>query len=284
MVGIQKKRTIMYWVAAMVFFALIFGILYKKVITKQNTINNDSYKMVFFGDSIIGECRDDSSVTALLSSMMQTEVFNAAFGGSCMAYTDADKRIAYTKDCINMAGLSQAIYADDFRVQKNSRIKESATDYFDETISELADINFDSVEVVFIEQGLNDYHGALDMDNPENIYDPYTFGGALRVAVRNLKKANPNIKIYLVTPTYTWYRNEGMSCEEYNPGGGVLEDYVNKEIEIADELGIEIIDIYHDLYTHDTLEEWKVYTNDGIHPNETGRRMIADRLFHVLSQ
>jgi len=50
---------------------------------------------------------------------------------------------------------------------------------------------------------------------------------------------------------------------------------VNAEIAAAEELGIEIIDIYHDLYPHEEWEDWMLYSVDGLHPNEAGRVLLA---------
>ena len=278
MKALHSKKTTAYWIIALVLFVLMAAAFFRTYfITNQNQKNNN-YRIVIFGDSIIGECREETSVTELMSNELSEPVFNAAFGGTCMSYTETDKRLAYTKDCLNMAGLSQAIYADDFSVQMNSRIRESATDYFDETISDLSNIDFTSVDIVFIEQGLNDYHGGIDLDNPNDPYDTHTFAGALRSSVDNLRAVNRDIRIILVTPTFSWYRDEQLTCEEYNPGGGVLSEYVQKDFELAEELGIEIADIYNDFYRHDTWEDWEMYTNDGLHPNESGRRMIAEVL------
>lgn len=276
--GKIADHKIAYWVIALAVFGLIALAAFKDDLFSDQTQKNRDYRIVIFGDSIIGEYREETSVTELMSGELGEPVFNAAFGGSCMSYTETDKRLAYTKDCLNMVGLCQAIYAGDFRVQRNSRIRESATDYFDETIRELSDIDFTGVEIVLIEQGLNDYHGAVSLDDPDNPYNTYTFAGALRSAVENLRAVNPDVKIILVTPTYSWYRDEQLTCEEYNPGGGVLAEYVDREWELAKELGIEFVDIYHDFYRHDEWSDWEIYTNDGLHPNETGRRMIAETL------
>lgn len=284
MKALHSKRTTAYWIIALILFALMAAAFFRTYFIKDQNPKNNNYRIVIFGDSIIGEYREETSVTELMSSELSEPVFNAAFGGTCMSYTDTDKRLAYTKDCLNMAGLSQAIYADDFSVQINSRIRESATDYFDETISDISNIDFTEVDIVFIEQGLNDYHGAVRLDNPDNPNDTHTFAGALRSSVDNLKAVNPDMRIILVTPTYSWYRDEQLTCEEYNPGGGLLSEYVEKEFEVAEELGIEIIDIYHDLYSHNEWDDWEIYTNDGLHPNETGRRMIADTLCRYIEQ
>lgn len=278
MKALHSKKTTAYWIIALALFALMAAAFFRTYFITDHDQKNNNYRIVIFGDSIIGECREETSVTELMSNELSEPVFNAAFGGTCMSYTETDKRLAYTKDCLNMAGLSQAIYADDFSVQMNSRIRESATDYFDETIRDLSNIDFTSVDIVFIEQGLNDYHGGIGLDNPNDPYDTHTFAGALKSSVGNLRAVNPDIRIILVTPTFSWYRDEQLTCEEYDPGGGVLSEYVQKEFELAEELGIEIADIYNDFYSHDTWEDWEIFTNDGLHPNENGRRMIAEVL------
>jgi lysophospholipase L1-like esterase len=282
---IKDKKTIIYSIAALLLFILIFAVCFGKSFMTDisgNRNKSTDYRIVIFGDSIIGECRDDTSVTGIMEEILSEPVFNAALGGTCMSRTENDKRLAYTKDCLNMVSLSQAIYADDFRVQINARIKEGATDYFNETISEIANVDFKSVDTVFIEHGLNDYHAMTPLDNPDNLYDDCTFAGAIRSSVRNLKAVNPAVNIVLVTPTYTWYREQELTCEEYNPGGGILRDYVEKEMEVADELGIDIIDLYSNLYSRDVWDDWERYTNDGLHPNETGRRLIAEELCSYL--
>ncbi|MCD7836975.1 MAG: SGNH/GDSL hydrolase family protein [Lachnospiraceae bacterium] len=282
MKAVHGGKTILYWAAAFVIFLMIGAVLFRNYFILPKTQKNIDYRIVVFGDSIIGEYREETSVTAIMSSALSEPVFNAALGGTCMSYTETDKRLAYTKDCLNMAGLSQAVYADDFSVQLNARIRESATDYFDETIKGLSAIDFTCVDIVFIGQGLNDYHGAVSLDNEDAPYDTHTFAGALRSSVENLRAVNPDVRIILVTPTFSWYRDEQLTCEEYNPGGGLLCEYVEKEYGLAEELGIEIVDIYHDFYSHDNWEDWELYTNDGLHPNELGRRMIADALCRAI--
>ena len=52
----------------------------------------------------------------------------------------------------------------------------------------------------------------------------------------------------------------------------------------AEELGLEIIDVYHDFFPHEEWESKDLYTRDGLHPNEAGREKIARRIAEVLSR
>ena len=45
---------------------------------------------------------------------------------------------------------------------------------------------------------------------------------------------------------------------------------------------MEVLDIYHDFYTHEQWEDYTLYTLDGLHPNDDGRKMIAERIAEYL--
>lgn len=263
-------------IAAVCFLGFLFVGLSPKV-SKENTA-----EIIVFGDSIVGICRDETSVTALMSEDLGEPVYNAALGGTCYSYTDGTMRLAYTKDFFNLAGLSQSIFTGDFRLQKHARIRESATDYFEDVVYDLSMMKLEDIDTIILVYGMNDYHGAVEMSNPENLYDPYTFMGAIRSSVKYLRDALPRSRIILVTPTYSWYPSRGLTCENYNTGNGVLEDYVNAEIAVAKELDLEVIDLYHDFYEHEKYEDWQIYTVDGLHPNEKGRTLIANALADYL--
>ena len=141
----------------------------------------------------------------MLFRSLGKSVYNAAMGGTCMGRTGDDRRMDYAKGSLSMAGLAKAVLAQDFAVQQSLRIRENKTEYFREVLNSLEMMDFSQVEMVLIQHGINDYHAAIPIENPEDLYDEYTYLGALRSAVRDLRRVNPDIRIVLVTPTYTWY-------------------------------------------------------------------------------
>lgn len=102
--------------------------------------------------------------------------------------------------------------------------------------------------------------------------------------MKELREAYPDLRIIFITPPYTWYTDPELTCEEYDLGGGVLEDYVNAEIGLCEALNVEVIDIYHDYYPHDTWDDLYLYTDDGLHPNEAGREKIAQTIAERLNK
>ncbi len=275
------RQKMIYGVIGAVLFCVLFLMTFR---TRADEIERQTVKIVTFGDSVLGEIRDETAVPAQMQTLLGESVYNAAFGGTCMAKQGADEMMNDARDCLSLAGLAKAVLADDFGVQKATRIRESNTEYFAEVLDGLEAIDFRKVEVVLIQQGLNDFHAGVPIENPEAPYDEYTFLGALRSAVLAFRKVNPTLRIILVTPTYTWYVDRGLTCEEIDQGGGVMEDYVEAELRVAEELGIEIIDVYHDFFPHEAWEDWQLYSRDGLHPNEAGRDKLALKIAEVLER
>lgn len=239
-------------------------------------------EILLFGDSVSGEVRDETAVPAQLGQMLGTTVYNAAFGGACAARIEQDKPLDYTRGVFSLVALAKAAEADDFGVQQSAVMRESNTEYFAEAIDGLAEVDFSCVKTIVIQYGLNDYHAGVPLDDSEDPYDEYTFLGALRAAIRSLKNACPQARIVLVTPTFVWYTASGLTCEEVCSNGIYLEEYVDAEAALADELGLDVVDLYHDFFPNERWEDWELYSRDGMHPNEAGREKMASEIAECL--
>ncbi len=261
---------------------LCFGLLYAVTFQDSEQKGQQTADIVVFGDSVFTDIGDIEAIPDKLAEALGVTVYNASMGGTCAARLEEERRQDSAKGSMSLAGLTKAVRALDFRVQQSARLRESNTEPFPGIVDGLAEVDFDRVETVLIGRGLNDYHAGIPVENPEDLYDEYTFLGALRSTVRNLQERNPDMRIILVTPIYTWYREWGLPCEEVDNGGGILEDYVNAELELAQELNVEAVDLYHDFFPQETLEEWEQCTVDGLHPNEAGREKIVEEIVKLL--
>lgn len=261
-------------------FAALFLVSFRP---RESFTDRQPISIVIFGDSIFGEIRDEEAVPARLEEILGKSVYNGAFGGTCAARVEPERRLDYARDVFSLAELAKSAESGDFGVQQSISMRESNTEYFGDVIDGLDAIDFSGVEIIVIQQGLNDYHAGVPIENPDEPYDERTFMGAVRSAVRSFRRVNPQARIVMITPVYTWYIVSGKTCEETDNGGGVLEDYVNADLRLAEELDLEVIDVYHDFYTHEEWEDWRLYSRDGLHPNETGRKMLTERIAEGLS-
>lgn len=242
---------------------------------RSDRLERRQVQIVALGDSIFGLVQDETSIPAQVGALTGMTVFNSAFGGTCVSRIDEECRLDRASDSLSLVGLAKAVAGEDFGVQQSMKHRVSGTEHFEATVDELEKIDFSAVELVLIMHGLNDYYSGVPIRNEKDPYDEYSFTGALRSSIESLRQASPGMRIVLVTPTYSWYLNTGQTCEEYNGGDGVQEDYINAEMELAKELDIEVIDVYHDVYPHEKWEDWALYTIDGIHPNQSGRELLS---------
>lgn len=267
-----------YRAVSAVLFLILFGLTFRRGEQEER----QEVQVVAFGDSVLGLFRGEDGIAVQVGSLLNKTVYCAGLGGTCVSRLDRENRLDYGKDALSLTALTKAVLMDDFGPQQTVFLNEPATEYFEETIDGLAGIDFDVVELVMIEHGVNDFYAGVPLRNEEDPMDEYTFAGALRSSLEALQKANPDMRIVLVTPTYTWMLSGSYTCEEFDAGYGNQEVYVAEEFKIAAEYGVEVIDVYHDFFPHEEWDDWKLYTMDGLHPNEAGRRLIAEKITDYL--
>lgn len=243
-----------------------------------------SYEMVCMGDSNFGNVRDESGIVSILGEKLGKNALNGAFGGS-MLVAKAGNKTEY-QSVLSMHNLAISICNRNFGTQKaavQALNRRSGEENYVETLDNLANVDFESVEILIIEHGVNDYLSGVPIKNGRDLYDTGTFCGTIRSVVTMLREEYPDLRIILVTPAYCAPMVDDVTyryCDETSYGGGYLEEYVNAELEVAKELGVEIIDIYHMMGMN--KDNFDIYLYDGLHFNEYGREIVADILANYL--
>ncbi|MBR1860466.1 MAG: SGNH/GDSL hydrolase family protein [Lachnospiraceae bacterium] len=268
------------------FLALVtFGIIFWMFLKNENRrdYREDQPEIILSGDSIFAYYQDERSVASRLSEISGKKVFDASFGGTYLAYHDRDARLDDTSDAMSMVALTSAIINNDFRYQKNAHISANGTEYFDERTEALEKTDFGKAKILIVEYMLNDYHSGITIESGSDIYDEYTYEGALRSVVTQLKKAYPDLRIIIAGAPVTWYEvTHGIiSSYERDFGGGNAEDYREVQKAVAEELEVEYMDL-SEAYDLSVADNIPVYTADGIHPNEAGAEALARYIWEYI--
>ncbi len=245
----------------------------------------EKYDVVILGDSIIGNGTYNLHCTEIIEQKTGMKVFNGAFGGTCMSVVERENM--YTESSLwCMAELAEAICYEDFGAQKASmaygdyykEINNSTLDYFKDRMEELSGIDFGQTQILIIEHGTNDYNAGQALENGDDPYDKGTFAGALRSSLKLLKETYPDLRIIVMSPIYCEI-GEGK-CYDTSFGGGTLEEYVEKEKEIAKEFGVEFLDAYHNSgIWEDNAED---YLADALHLSGEGQVVLGEFLADYL--
>lgn len=127
-------------------------------------------------------------------------------------------------------------------------------------------------DVISIFGGTNDYEANVPLGDMSDS-DMTHFIPAFNNILKQLCKQNG--RAFVITPT-----KRTSIYPDRNKINLTLEDYVNAEIELCRKYGVPVLDLYHEFqYTSASSDEYKdKYMPDGLHPNQNGRKLLAQRI------
>lgn len=135
----------------------------------------------------------------------------------------------------------------------------------------------DNADVIVVFGGSNDYgHGTAPFGEPDD-FTPDTFCGACNYLFRGLVEKYPTKTIVVMTPI------QRTGGEHPNASGKKLSDYVEVILNAAARYALPVLDLYHTLgICPDIPAQKEAFTVDGLHPNDAGNALLADRLYAFL--
>ena len=164
------------------------------------------------------------------------------------------------------------------------QIKSSnVTSYDQDFCSRIAKMDNDA-DIIVVFGGTNDYgHGDAPIGTI-NDKTPNTFYGALHYLYYNLIAKYPNAFIFVITPLHRVCENnlrgEGEKERDFLP----LRDYVKIIREVADFYSIPVLDLFANSGIYPNIPAHKEkYTADGLHPNDLGHRMLAEKIIDFIN-
>ncbi len=185
----------------------------------QDKINQQSCfagkNIVSVGDSIFAYNQGDTSISYHLSKLSGAICYNCAFGGAMLS--DEGEIPNY----ISFPHIADCICKQDFSdIEQYVDSLEGVPEYFTaSTIPLLKKIDFDTIDILTVEYGTNDYNAGKRIDNEVDKYDTETVCGALRYGIKELNQRYPGLDIIVITPIWRYYAN-GVQCD--SDRGGVV--------------------------------------------------------------
>lgn len=279
-----KKSVMMYLIAAGI-VALCWIVLFQK---EEKTLQ---YDIVVLGDSIVGNVASGNvSLTDYVEERLNKSTFKGGLGGTSMSLNDTRQWGSVSNMEWSMVKLAEAICYDDWKSQRSTmayagsfgNYSDQAAGYFPETMENLSRIDFSKVEILVVEYGTNDYNKGILLDNPNDLYDVTTFGGALRQSLKLLKENYPEMRIVVMSPIYCELGEKGdRPCYNTKYGeGGYLDEYVELERQIAQEFQVEWINAYRECGIWE--ENADRYLVDNLHLNVEGHKLLGEFLAEYL--
>lgn len=260
----------------------IAGIVIGSTFYNKNP-KTESYDIVVFGDSNVGTFRYDVCAVGQLKERTGLSTLNAGIGGTTLTGVKNSEADGNPWKYYSMVELSKAMIKDDFSVQKAEHpdyyvdFHDGEMDFLKDLLETLSNTDFNQTAFVFICHGLNDYLSGMRIQNPEDPYDIYTFEGALRTSIDNLKVAAPNARIILIGAPYNTVSGDS---DTVSTGHGTLPDYLEVEKKIAAEYGITYAPMSGPINADNILD----YSYDGMHYNLEGSSLLADVMYDAMQR
>lgn len=243
----------------------------------ENARENRKLQIVFLGDSVLDNFRDETGIAYQTAARLEANVYNLGIAGTCASISTENSWYDETWDSTSGLGVAKAVAG-----------KVNPDSFFDCTTKDIIKEHFDdfkNTDIFIIEYGINDFMFGRQLVNPDMLGDPRTYFGALSQMVRTLKDEFPDAKFVMCQPSYVeFFRESGEyvgNTYTLNNGPGTEYNYGEKMELVAKEYGAYLFKFDDNGITMENAAETLL---DGIHPNEYGRSVYADNLANFIRE
>ncbi|MDF4987842.1 GDSL-type esterase/lipase family protein [Vibrio parahaemolyticus] len=224
------------------------------------------YNMVCMGDSVTD---GSDRYPTYLSHRLGNFVTNIGIGGTRLGYHDnAD----YHK--VSGFAFAEAIASGDWTSVIEGGMAIGKTTQ----VNNAANMDWSTVDLLTIAYGQNDFAGEVPIGTNSDT-DESTFKGAFNKAISSILTNYPQIRIFVICPTYRsrLTSGDGLNSDD-NPNGlgSYLIDYVDALKELC---AIHKIP-YIDLYRESCINKYNAHywLSDGLHPGSEGSVMLGNKI------
>lgn len=250
---------------------------HEQVITEEDQTDpqGNDLQLVFLGDSIFDSNRDGTGIPYLTAVQCNADAYNLAIGGSTATIKLTQSAENEKWDSTGLQGVVKAMQKKiPTTIFEGTRTKE---------ILDNPNVDFSKTDYFIIEYGINDYFEGAPRSYDGEPYSAYTYAGALRNAITDLREFAPDCTIVLCPPHYCQFYNGDRFVGDSNvtdKGAGTLRDYMGTCEYISGEQQTLFLNTYYDLgidsYTADQ------YLEDGIHLTAEARQIYAEALARLI--
>ena len=248
---------------------------------KYYPFDDTKMQIVFLGDSNIANNIDGLTIPDRVAERLGCDVYNAAVGGTTAAKVNTSNYFDRFGDLFCLYSVTRIMEVEEYQVLLDSY----DSLYFNEregigNMNMLVNIEYDKVDYVVINYGVNDYMAGIPAYSDDEPYDELTYEVALRSSVERIRNLCPDCTIILSGITYCVYANG--AADEDGIGGDAQIDYAIAAQNVASEydnvIFMDNLDLPIDAHNHTE------YLLDGIHFNGYMHELYVDRLVSIITE
>lgn len=254
-----------------------------------STLPDNNYdgelKILMLGNDTLAYDKGGVNIAELIEKETGATVYNCAFKGSYMAaqHEKMDNLEESALDAFGFFWVSNSIQFKEWTMQEEAmqylpeHIDKEA---YAETIELAKTIDYDDIDLLLIYYDGHDYLATNPINNPEDIFDVTTMEGSFTGCFERYPRNYPNMQCMLIAPTFCYATLEDGTregCDIADLGHGNLPTCLTTLLTQAQNYSVSYLDNYYGININaETADQYLL--EDGITPNEEGRRMIAERI------
>ncbi|MBQ7926461.1 MAG: SGNH/GDSL hydrolase family protein [Lachnospiraceae bacterium] len=246
--------------------------------------------IVAFGNGPFADDRySDDNLANLIADETGAVVYNCSVAGSYLAAqeyhllnstTPMDAYTFYWLACL-ACNLTDIYPYNELTTTLGNEAPEAIRD----TLQTLADLDFQTVDVIAIMYDATDYYMGNYIYDISNHSNHLAFTGNLVAGIEAFQNTYPHIRIIVMSPSYAFYVDENgnyLSSDQYkyNEKEDILSTYCIYQGDMCSEKAVTFIDNIYGTITEDNASE---YLKDHLHLNQKGRQEIAQRFIYALN-
>lgn len=188
----------------------------------------------------------------------------------------------YHQHLKNMLNLGELIAYGEGGTRIARQMKASEEPNFDRDFNERADAMDTNADLAIVFGGTNDFgHGDAPLGKLGDT-TVYTFYGACRCLFEKLADRYDN-KLVVITPMHRFGEDNVLGEGNKAVPSVPLKEYVEAVVKTAEAMHLNVLNFWEDdeLNVH-IGDHQKYFAPDGLHPNDDGHRLIAEKLAEYL--
>lgn len=248
---------------------------------------DDGITTVLFLGNLLAEDKDSSDNPCnLFAKATGATIYNCAIEGSYMsALNPYFQETEYPMDAFCFYWLTNIIAGNNYQIADMAyENMEEIPEELKESIETLKNLDFRTVDVIYIMYDGSDYLAGRNVINSENPTDIQSFTGAMTAGISFIQEHYPWIRIVVMSPTYALGVAEDgsyISSDSKIYGDKKLSAYVIEQSYIAESLGVSFVDCFYGGIHEDIASD---YLTDNLHLNQAGRQLVANRMQEALEK
>ncbi|MCH5274547.1 MAG: SGNH/GDSL hydrolase family protein [Lachnospiraceae bacterium] len=246
---------------------------------------DDGLTTVLFLGNLFAEDKDSpNNPCNLFAKATGATVYNCAIEGSYMSSLNPYfQETAYPMDAFCFYWLTNIFTGNNYQIADLAyENMEEIPEELQKSIDTLKNLNFRTVDVIYIMYDGSDYLDGRNVTNAENPMDIQTFTGAMAAGISFIQEHYPWIRIVVMSPTYAFGVAEDgsyISSDSKIYGDRKLSAYVIEQSYTAGTMDVSFVDCFYGGIHEDIASD---YLTDNLHLNQAGRQLVADRMQDAL--